>query len=39
MLKNYLWVFLISMVPLIGVTVLFIAIMCEVIINMFSNGI
>ena len=35
-LALYEWI---SMVPLVGVTVLFIAIMCEVIINMFSNGI
>ena len=28
-----------SMIPLIGVTILFLAIMCDVIINMFSNGI
>lgn len=35
-LALYEWI---SMIPLVGVTVLFIAIMCEVIINMFSNGI
>ena len=28
-----------SMIPLVGVTILFLAIMCDVIINMFTNGI
>lgn len=35
-LSSYEWL---SMIPLFGVTVLFLAIMCEILMNMFTNGI